>query len=279
VGADARIEAPDEASEEMKMRWIAWVAIVAAGCASPPAYTTREVAPAASAARVEVRELLPVVTVKVQDEQVELVWDLGSTHALSLPAYVLERVGARATGEVVRYTDAGGHALEARVFAVDRLEWGGVTWRGVRAVEAIWSEAYAPPLRLGVLGRPLFAGMRLVLRLGAGEVLLEPSAGCGASAAQLTNDHGLIVEARIGGEEVTALLDTAATANITTTKHLRGPQRLAIDGVALGEVELSYAPLHGLPTQILLGMPFWLTHEVMLDLGAGCAWFAPALPR
>jgi hypothetical protein len=95
----------------------------------------------------------------------------------------------------------------------------------------------------------------------------------------LEEDQGLYVEVRLGaGEERRALLDTAATGNVTTEPALAGTHNIFTGIQDQGKVSLEYAPLDGLPADVLLGVPFWLGREAMLDLGAGCASFGAPSP-
>ena len=254
------------------MKVAALLALLATtACAHAPAFRARSL-PSGGAAAVALQAGLLVTTTDVAGHPIELVVDLAATHPLTLPAEALARVGARPTGDSVRYQDATGTVLEARVFTVSELTWAGVTWRDVRAVEARWSPDYAPPVRLGVLGLPLLRGLRVALSVASGAVTLAPESACPRDAIRLDTADGLVAAGRLDDDDVAILIDTAATGDIATTRARGGRHRLWLGPLDLGEIDLVPADLPAVPADVILGTPFLAAHgTVIFDLGAGCA--------
>lgn len=238
-------------------------------CSQGVPYTKRSV-PTRATASVEIRSGLPVTLVTLGDVgDVELVLDLGSTHALTLTRNTLTRLSARPTGETHTFTDASGNSLTAAVYILPVLRWGGVEWRNVRVIDARWHPDYEPPLKVGVLGRRLFQGLRITLDFNNGRVQLAASTGCGPRAIPITERWGVVVPVTINGEQVQALIDTAATHNVTTEPRFAGVASLALGGEAR-PARFVEANLEGLPTSVLLGTPFLQANTITIDLGARC---------
>jgi|GEM_PF-3049001 len=256
------------------------VALVLVGaltaCGTAPAFESRG-APEGTLTVATPREGLLVTAAEVDGVAVPLVLDLASAHAMTLTAEDAARVRARATGDTVRYWDATGAPLEAPVYRVETLRWAGVTWRGVRAPGARWSEGFAPPVRAGVLGLPLVRGLRVVLSVPDGVVRVLPSAPCPEDSAPIELDGGVIVRGELDGEAVDVLIDTAATGDIATTSARGGLHRLRLGGIDAGEVELTPLDLPEVPADVILGTPFLGQHRaVVIDLGSRCLFLEDA---
>jgi hypothetical protein len=223
-----------------------------------------------TAASTTMRAHLPVTRAVVNGIETELVLDLGAAHALTLRGRTLRDTGARPVGEHVTYTDAAGNVLRSEVFEVARLQWAGSEWRNVRAVQATWAEDFAPPVRLGVLGRPLFRDQRIRLDLGHDQVALKPTGRCHGARTPIDLDDGIVFTAHIGEHPASVLLDTAATHDIAMNDRFSGRHRLRLETVRTRGIELIHAPTIQLPFDILLGTPFLQRHVVELDFGARC---------
>lgn len=239
-------------------------------CASVPPYTSMSYSEHVSC-HLDIREDLPVTAALVGGQEVSLVLDLGSSFPLKLPVEVLREANAMETGHRLTFRDAAGHKLSAREFIVPELTWGPMRWKDVRAIEQVWHPDYEPPLKLGVMGWRLFADVRMVMDLGRGELLVKPSRPCAESSSLVEIGQGVYMELWEGEGRHRVLLDTAATANIVTSRgegtHMR---TLHTSSTTLHPMPFEFVVLAGLPADMILGITFWTQHKVTLDMKSRC---------
>jgi len=260
------------------IRWAAPIATLLLACGSAPPFAARDPADGAPSPLSLQAELLvtEAALTGTATRTEPLVLDLGSAFAATLPAEALAALGARRTDELVRFVDARGVALRSPVWIVPRLAWGGWVWRDVRVVEARWSDGFAPPLRVGVIGRRLLDGLRVIVRVADGVVRVAPSAPCGPGGVAFTLDGGGILDARVAGAPARVLLDSAATAHIATRPGGGGARVVSIGGHDLGALDVVALDLPGVPADLILGVPLFATRrEVVIDLGARCLELTP----
>ena len=114
-----------------------------------------------------------------------LVLDLGSSRAVTLLPGDFERMAvASAEQGTLRFSNARGDAMEAKVRVAAGVRFAGTGWAAVPVSEAVWHPDYAPPLALGVIGWPLLARHRVTVDVAAGRIELGPSEpGCAGVGA------------------------------------------------------------------------------------------------
>ncbi len=200
------------------------------------------------------------------------VLDLGSALPLTLTSKMLvaAQPGRGPHGPTHRFRNARGDTLESRSTRIAGVRFAGRLWVDSLAAEAVWHEDYAPPLRFGVVGWPLLAQERITVDLAAGVLTLAPSQATCHGTPIVVDGRGVVVSVDVDGERIDAILDTAATATITTDKRLARAK-----SVRMGDRVVNVGPIHhldlpGLPAPLLIGVPFFAAHRVTIDLPGEC---------
>ncbi len=268
--------------------WVIGVTTSAAlaGCAAPRPEEATWPAGARECARLplSIEAGLPVVSLRVQGEPVRFILDTGSVQPLTVLGEDAARLGLGLAGATRTVTNAWGERIQVRAFEIDHVAMDRAVFHRVVAWESRWGAGHAPPVRAGHVGRGLLGSRPLHVDVGGGAVAWGEPGACGVRRgstvpARVTRD-GLVSTVRAGDLDLDLIWDTASTHTVVRRDRVQGARYLSEDGARLQPpevtldgrpiaLELVVADLEGLPADGLIGMSFFRTHAVTLDLAAG----------
>ena len=236
----------------------------------------------------------PVITARVEGQDVPLMFDLGSDARLALPEQLLARIATQPIAETRKWSDAKGHIVEAPMFKVPRIEIGGVTFDGVVGHVQKSDPSYPAPtvFMQGMIGEPFFEGYKLVLDYAGERMTLIPDAdrdperaGCGgtvvhfmrewdgAPVTRAITDLGILVMVWDTGAPVSAVRRSRALAEgASATDKVLTSRRFVLGGENFedfGPLELrlfDYAEPQA--TDGFIGHSFFARHVVCIDTAA-----------
>jgi Aspartyl protease len=229
-----------------------------------------------------------IVTVKIDGNDVPLVFDSGSSASVSLTQAAIDRVKALPTGETSRGMDAKGNVIKYPKFKIHRLQIGTAAFTDVIGELDVHDSSYqaAQVGQQGFLGTSLLKGYKVVLDYPNRRMTLVPpgstrdhSGGCNGTAVPFSPAwHGEpAAEVGIDRGQLTVWWDTGAPTSMLSKRFTEAVQlrqsgdtvtskRLTLGGVDFGPLQFAVEDL-SLPPGFdgFIGYNFFAHHVVCMD--------------
>jgi hypothetical protein len=160
----------------MKMQGLAWLPLCLTGLLARVAVAAAADDPVT--VPLKIVDKFPLITARIDGQDVRLMFDLGSDSTLALPQEALARIGTQPVAETRKWSDPKGNIVEAPMFKVPRMEIGGVPFDGVVGHVQKSDPSYPAPavFMQGMIGDPFFEGYKLVLDYAGERMTLIPDA-------------------------------------------------------------------------------------------------------
>ncbi len=277
-----------------------------AGCSRHAAFQSFEWTGTESKVELRLEGQLPFLPVTAGQEKLELLLDLGGTHAISLtPDQLLQMQGVQFTGKTRRWTNVKGHVMVARIFVLPDVQIGPLRFLDVRGVEAVQDPDYPTPHHTGTIGRGILDAVPVLIDYpGASISFLSQSKphqmeqiaeACNGRPRQWVevklsaSSYGNVIPADVGGKQLDLILDTGATHSFLHPKVFAegGPSTVEVTTTSgsLGIIHFKSFAFDMPPVDGFLGFDFFLDRPVIVDKPAGYVYVAmydsipPAPPR
>ncbi len=230
----------------------------------------------------------PVITVRIDGQDLPLMYDLGGDYSLVLSEPALSLVKTVPVEGTYRFSDAKGNIIEAPLFKVPRVEVGGVVFSDVAGRGDRSDPSYRPTDvgHKGLLGQPFFGSKKIVLDYPNARMTIIPgdsadaeSAGCrgtpvpflpewdGAPVTKATTDIGELTVVWDTGAPVSAIRRAhALSSGAKVLSEVFRSERFVLGGIDFGPLELrlfDYQEPQG--TDGFVGYSFFATHIVCID--------------
>jgi hypothetical protein len=251
---------------------------------------------------------LPVIPVKLGTVKVDFLLDTGGPAAITVPRpLIVPATGVVELADKARTIDASGQVQEIPRVRVASASIGDAP---VGSLEGLVNYRWGLSLdgnedpevtKKGIIGIRALDKQRVVFDLGRSKLTFldaaeEPALTGWATAPFVYDKRGVVVQFAANGKTADLVLDTAAAGNVLKKEApvLVGPNNpckgkpttipvcgvttfrgASIGNAKLHRVQFAVVAMGELPYDGMLGIDFFLSHEVYLDFAEGTMHFRP----